>query len=322
MQMVKKFEQWLDLVHALGCDIIQVPSNFDRSGTTGSMDKLVADMVEIADLAAQQDPVVRIAYEAVAWGAHIDLWEQSWEVVKKVERPNLGLCLDTFHIAGRDLDVSKVFYIQLSDAEKLENPLIEGHEFYNAAQPACMSWSRNARLFPCEEEYGGHMPIVPIARAIVNKLGYRGWISMEIFSRHLLSSEEGIPVEYAKRARRSYDKVYERLGWNALDDREIRETFSRVPFTMNAPSLRTMSSMATRLKKRCESESAKAEGIFVPTMVKQPNRTAGSIVPSKVRTVWAVPQDLSRHISSPHPLALFPITTLVIEDHPGTKRES
>ena len=105
------------------------------------------------------------------------------------------------------------------------------------------------------------MPIVPIARAIVNKLGYRGWISMEIFSRHLLSSEEGIPVEYAKRARRSYDKVYERLGWNALDDREIRETFSRVPFTMNAPSLRTMSSMATRLKKRCESESAKAEGI-------------------------------------------------------------
>ena len=101
MQMVKKFEQWLDLVHALGCDIIQVPSNFDRSGTTGSMDKLVADMVEIADLAAQQDPVVRIAYEAVAWGAHIDLWEQSWEVVKKVERPNLGLCLDTFHIAGR-----------------------------------------------------------------------------------------------------------------------------------------------------------------------------------------------------------------------------
>ncbi|KAK3698039.1 hypothetical protein LTR37_017155 [Vermiconidia calcicola] len=248
MQMVKKFEGWLELVHALGCDIIQMPSNFDQSNTTGNMDKLVADMVEVADLAAQQDPVIRIAYEAVSWGAHIDLWEQSWEIVKKVDRANFGLCLDTFHISGRvwadpasstgkrpnadadleasltllakEVDVSKVFYVQLSDAEKLDTPLIEGHGYFDAGQPARMSWSRNARLFPYEEEYGGHMPILPIARTIVNELGYRGWISMEIFSRHLLGSGEGIPVEYAKRAIWSYDKLYETLGWNALDDRD------------------------------------------------------------------------------------------------------
>lgn len=243
-QMVQKFSRWLELVHALGTDIIQMPSNFDQSGTTGDMDKIVADLVEVADLAAKEEPIVRIAYEAIGWGAHIDLWEQSWDVVKRVDQPNFGLCLDTFHIAGRvwadpasetgktpnadtdlaasmsrlvkELDLNKVFYVQLSDAERMASPLIEGHEFYHEAQPPRMSWSRNARLFPFEEDQGGYMPIVPIARAIVNELGYRGWISMEIFSRHLLGSNPGIPAEYAERAMISYSKVREELGWDAL----------------------------------------------------------------------------------------------------------
>ena len=114
------------------------------------------------------------------------------------------------------MDVSKIFYVQLSDAERLESPLIEGHEFHHEDQPARMSWSRNARLFPGEEDLGGYMPIAGIAMAIVNELGYRGWISMEIFSRHLLGSEPGIPMEYAKRAMRSYEKIRDDLGWNEL----------------------------------------------------------------------------------------------------------
>ena len=243
-QMVAKFSRWLELAHALGTDIIQMPSNFDQSGTTGDMDKIVSDMIELADLAAKEKPVVRIAYEAVAWGAHLDLWEQSWEVVKRVDRPNFGLCLDTFHIAGRvwadpasstgktpnaeadltaslsrlvgEVDISKVFYVQLSDAERLDQRLMEGHEFYHPEHPARMSWSRNARLFPCEEDKGGYMPITRIAKAIVNDLGYRGWISMEIFSRQLLGNDPDIPSEYAERAMSSYGKVREELEWDKI----------------------------------------------------------------------------------------------------------
>ena len=241
-QMVQKFARWLELAQALACDIIQMPSNFDQSGTTGDLNKIVADMVEIADVASKETPVVRIAYEAVAWGAHVDLWEQSWEIVKRVDRPNFGLCLDTFHIAGRvwadpasatgvtpnadadleaslsrlvrEVDAVKVFYVQLSDAERMVSPLVEGHEYYKEAQPARMSWSRNARLFPFEQDLGGYMPIVPIARAIVNDLGYRGWISMEIFSRHLASSDAKIPAECATRAMRSYGRMREELAWD------------------------------------------------------------------------------------------------------------
>ncbi len=42
-------------------------------GTTGNFDKLVADIREIGELGLKEDPPVRFAYEALAWGAHLDL---------------------------------------------------------------------------------------------------------------------------------------------------------------------------------------------------------------------------------------------------------
>ena len=246
-QKVEKFKQWLLIVKALECDVIQMPSNWEREGTTGEMSKLVTDLQEVADLAAKEDPVVSIAYEAIGWGAHVYLWEQSWEVVKAVDRTNVGLCLDTFHIAGRvwadpeaesgknvngdgalkdslsklvkELPVENIIYLQLSDAERLSKPLVEGHEYYDASMQSRMSWSRNARLFPFEEEHGGYMPVLPIAKAVVNDLGYRGWVSMEMFSRHLFDeSDQKIPERFAHRARVSYQKVWRESGWESLVD--------------------------------------------------------------------------------------------------------
>lgn len=60
------------------------------------------------------------AYEMWAWGCHVyvvspvflnvplnrcsyprsNIWENTWEVCKRVDRSNFGLCLDTFQIAG------------------------------------------------------------------------------------------------------------------------------------------------------------------------------------------------------------------------------
>ncbi|KAK3045860.1 hypothetical protein LTR09_012614 [Extremus antarcticus] len=245
---IRRWLQWLTLAHALACDMIQMPSNFMLSGITGDFDKVVADLVEIADLALAMSPPVRIAYESVAWGTYFDLWEQSWDIVRAVDRPNFGLCLDTFHIAGRvwgdpsspggktpnadaeleaslsrlvqDVDVAKVFYVQLSDAEKLASPLEAGSPLHVEGQPCRMTWSRAARLFPCEENVGGYLPILDVTEAIVNQLGYRGWISMETFSRHLWESDPDIPIDYAKRAAASYRCVCEILAWAKLLDSE------------------------------------------------------------------------------------------------------
>lgn len=65
------------------------------------MEVIVGDMIELVDLAIKGDPPVCFAYESLCWSTQIDTWEKSWDVVKKANRTNFGLCLDTFNIVGR-----------------------------------------------------------------------------------------------------------------------------------------------------------------------------------------------------------------------------
>jgi 4-hydroxyphenylpyruvate dioxygenase len=55
----------------------------------------------MADLGLKQTSILRFAYETLCWGTFIKTWSQSWDIVTAVDRPNFGLCLDTFYIAGR-----------------------------------------------------------------------------------------------------------------------------------------------------------------------------------------------------------------------------
>ncbi|KAJ5247764.1 hypothetical protein N7468_002747 [Penicillium chermesinum] len=209
----EKLPRWFTLARALGTDMIQVPSNFlgpdpetGKARTTGDRGVIVRDLQRLADLGAGAG--FRFVYEALCWGEHIDTWEASWEVVQGVDRPNFGLCLDSFNIAGR-----KIFYVQLVDGERLDAPLDERHPFYVAGQPARMSWSRNARLFPCEESRGGYLPIVDVARVFFEDLGFRGWVSLELFSRTLADPDPFTPAEHARRGIDSYHKMGRLLKW-------------------------------------------------------------------------------------------------------------
>jgi 4-hydroxyphenylpyruvate dioxygenase len=111
--------------------------------------------------------------------------------------------LDTFHIAGYDyadpsvpsftrsdaqsrmaatldgikqIPAEKIFFLQTCDAEKLDQPITEGESlYYNPEQPARMSWSRNCRLFPYEEDRGGFMPVEEVTKAIL-ATGFEGFI--------------------------------------------------------------------------------------------------------------------------------------------------
>ena len=113
---------------------------------------------------------------------------------------------------AESVDVSKVFYIQLVDAERLEKPLVEGHEWYAEDQPARMSWSRNARCFMYESERGGYLPVEKVARAIIDGLGYKGWVSMELFSRTMSDPRPEVPAEHATRGIRSWGRIVDALA--------------------------------------------------------------------------------------------------------------
>lgn len=241
-RMLDKMRLWLRLAARLHTDTIGVPANFVTPNTqnpddtiTGNRDVIAADLREICDLGLARSPVVRFAYENLCWSTHINTWEAVWDIVKRVDRPNFGMCLDTFNIAGgvwadptsltgkveehdadqalrqslerfvKEVDVKKVFLLQVVDAERLDSPLVAGHPFHVEGQPALMSWSRNARAFMYEET--AYLPTEDITKAVISELGYRGHVSLELFSRTTAEEGEKVADEHAQRGMSSWKKL-------------------------------------------------------------------------------------------------------------------
>ncbi|KAJ5384113.1 hypothetical protein N7517_002024 [Penicillium concentricum] len=234
-ERIDELRHWVQLCKILGDSLfILIPSSFlDASEITSDRERLAADLAEAADVAFP----VRVAYEALAWGTYINTWEDSWDLVKRANRPNLGICLDTFNIAARvwadptsttgrlppsadddlresmdrlvrEIDPDRVMMVQLADGERVD-PLAP---FLHApGLPTLLAWSRNARLFPCEEDRGGYLPIREVADACINGLGYTGWVSMEVFSRSTGEDNPAVPMEHAARASHSWLRVLELL---------------------------------------------------------------------------------------------------------------
>lgn len=268
-QKRQELELWFQIAHILGTDIIQIPCTFlpeSDSRITGDLEIVARDLREIADLGTAQNPPFRFAFENLCWGTYNDTWSKAWSVVEAVDRDNFGLCLDTFNIAGREfadpsradgkvsnaekvfkesmekmaktIDVKKVFYVQVVDAERLERKMDRENEFWVEGQRPRMSWSRNCRLFLCEEERGGYLPVLDVLRAICNSkeeggLGYKGWVSMELFNRSLVVEREEVPMEHAVRAMESWRKIVARMGWenlvNAVEERKPIRRIENIP---------------------------------------------------------------------------------------------
>ncbi|EUC42981.1 hypothetical protein COCMIDRAFT_39027 [Bipolaris oryzae ATCC 44560] len=243
-ERVEEMKLWIKLAKVLQTDIIQVPSSFlPEDQVTSDMELIVSDLREIADLGLQESPVMRFAYESLGWGTRVNKWEECWDVVTRVDRPNFGICLDSFNILARiyadptsetrktpdaEKEVresmqrlverikphkEKIFFVQVVDAERLAQPLVRGHEFYNVEQPARMSWSRNCRLFYGETSRGAYLPVREVVHAIFKEVGYDGWVSMELFNRIMNSTDHAVVEELAERAAESWRKLQQDLGF-------------------------------------------------------------------------------------------------------------
>ncbi|KAL3472371.1 hypothetical protein BJX99DRAFT_249717 [Aspergillus californicus] len=239
-RLIEKMKLWLQIAKRLRTTIIQIPANFLPAAVlTDDLDVIVSDLRQVADMGALEAPVVCFAYENLCWSTHVDTVEKLWDVIRRVDRPNFGVCLDTFNIAGRvwadpasdtgktnnadadlkrtldwmvkEIDVAKVFYIQVIDAEKMREPLLPGHPFHVDGQPPRMNWSRNARTFMYEEDRGAYLPAEEVAKTIISGLKYEGYVSMELFSRTMSEEGERVPVEHAQRGITAWRKTKDRL---------------------------------------------------------------------------------------------------------------
>ena len=182
----------LQMCRALGSTVLLACSS-TSAHATGDREALVRDLRKLALLAVPFG--IRIAYEALSWGRHVNLLTHAWEIVRDGDRPNLGLCIDSYHVlahnTGSDavdaIDVRKVFLVQLSDFLWQETRSREDR----------IETARHYRVFPGE---GVHSREVG---ALVRKLddtGYRGDFSFEVFN----DDYKQLPLSMvAARARRS-----------------------------------------------------------------------------------------------------------------------
>jgi 4-hydroxyphenylpyruvate dioxygenase len=113
---------------------------------------------------------------------------------------------------ARTIDVNKIWYVQMSDAVRLDPPLSESHPWYKADQKPWMQWSRNGRVFPLEAENGGFMPAHEILRTVVFEMGFRGWVSMEMFHASMAEATPGLPQRQGERAMRSWRRIVDKLS--------------------------------------------------------------------------------------------------------------
>ena len=241
-EKISELKNWLVLCKILRTTMIVIASSFPTHPpiATGDEDSIINDLREAADLGARQNPPIRFAYEAISWGAYINTWQHAWKIIQKADRPNLGLCLDTFHILAkfygspesssgrmstaveslrRDLQElartvrpERLFSVQLADAAKLNPPLSPQHPWYDSSQSPLMTWSRQARLFPLEEEMGAYLPVLDVLRTCVVGIGYRGWISFEVFNVSLFHHDRRVPSLHAQRGMRAWNKCREALN--------------------------------------------------------------------------------------------------------------
>src|SRR5690554_2897199 len=152
----------------LGTDLILICSNVSPLAL-GGIDRAAADLRALGERAAKRG--LRVGYEALAWGRHVNDHRDAWEVVRRADHEHIGLILDSFHTLARRIDPDtirsvpgdRIFIVQLADA-----PLIDMDLLY---------WSRHFRSMPGE----GDLPVTAFMRAVA-ATGYDGSLSLEIFN--------------------------------------------------------------------------------------------------------------------------------------------
>jgi 4-hydroxyphenylpyruvate dioxygenase len=197
-------ERKFDLMEELGCPLLMVCSNVSPD-SLGGIDRAAADFNELGERAAKRG--LKVGFEALAWGRHINDYRDAWEVVRRADHKAIGLVLDTFHTFARKTDLKpihaipgdRIFLVQLADAPWLEMD--------------ALSWSRHFRCFPGQ----GDMPVVDFMAA-VQATGYQGDLSLEIFNDQFRA---GSPRAVALDGQRSLiylmDQLRAKTGKSALD---------------------------------------------------------------------------------------------------------
>lgn len=182
----------LDMCRRLGSKVLLVCSTTSVHAQD-DREHMARDLRKLAMLAVPLG--IRIAYEGLSWGRHVNEFPQAWDVVVRADMPNLGIGLDSFHAFATKtpadelemIDPYKIFLVQLADFMWQEIRSVEER----------ITTARHFRVFPGE---GVHSAEVADWVLRLHRLGYRGDYSFEVFN----DDYQQMPLPtVAARARRS-----------------------------------------------------------------------------------------------------------------------
>jgi 4-hydroxyphenylpyruvate dioxygenase len=165
---LERAERKFDLMHALGAPLLLVCSNTSPHALADP-ERAAVQLRALAERAARRN--LRIGYEALAWGRHVNRYAQAWRIVERADHPHLGLILDSFHTLSLGDDPAgiaaipgeRIFFVQMADAPLLAMDVLQ--------------WARHHRNFPGQ----GQFDVVGFFTQAL-RAGYSGTLSLEIFN--------------------------------------------------------------------------------------------------------------------------------------------
>jgi 2-keto-myo-inositol isomerase len=173
------------IAQTLGCeDIVAIPSPRPKEDTwKKTKAESVKVLRELAEIATSYG--VKLAFEFLGFAdCSVNTLARAWEIVRKVDLPNVGLVIDAFHfyVGGSKLssidqvDPMKLYIFHISDAEdRPREELMDSH-----------------RLLPGE----GVIPLTKLV-AHLKYIGFDGLYSVELFRPEYWELD---PFELARQA--------------------------------------------------------------------------------------------------------------------------
>lgn len=181
--------QMLQLCRLVGAPLLLACSS-TAPQASGDVATQAHDLAGLARLAVPFG--VKVGYEALSWGRHVNVLEQAWEVVELAGQPNLGVVVDACHVLARpgsldcldDMPSQKIFLVQLSDF--LGPVPVNDADRIGAA--------RHQRVFP---GLGDHSTSLADLLRRLDRAGYRGDYSFEVANDDYLQLPPVAVAHYA-----------------------------------------------------------------------------------------------------------------------------
>ena len=166
---LERAERKFDVMQALGTDLVLVCSNTQAAAIDDDA-RAAADLAEMAERARRRG--LRVGYEALAWGRHVNRWRHAWNIVRSANHDSLGLILDSFHT------------LAVGDDPFRHRRIARRADLFRATWPTHRAWrwtrcpgAVTSANFPGQ----GQLPVADFLRAVL-AAGYRGPLSLEVFN--------------------------------------------------------------------------------------------------------------------------------------------